>query len=549
MKKLSTIKVENYFQVVLILKKRVVSALLTITFSFLALSGRLYSISSNTELVSAQPHIRVRELGIKKGTIYDRNGKPITNNKTKTIICAKPSAENAVLLNKLKGKKFTKSTILKGYFTSFTTPKSNQINENEGIKKFDVFERYGDCIALHLLGYTDIDGNGVSGIEKYYQKEIDEYKGSISVAYSADALGRMLIGENIEIRNNNYYSPGGIMLTIDRNIQIIVEKALKSGNINKGAAVVLDANTSAILACASTPLYDRSNIEKYLNSADAPFINRAFECFPVGSVFKPVTAAAALESGINLTEYNCKGYIEKSGNKFNCNKLAGHGKLDFNTAIAASCNPYFIELSTQTGAKKLLNTAKELGFGKSIDLGNGFITSQGYLPNIEELNSSAAVGNLGFGQGKLTASPLQIATCFATIANGGIYNEPYIYKGVVDNNGNTSPTIQKNGKRVLRKNTCEAIKNAMALTTTAGTGKGAFTSLFNSCTKTATAQSGQYDENGLEIKYCWFVGFFPIENPRYVVCILKENGSSGGTDGAPVFKEISENIYISNISR
>ncbi len=533
---------------VLILKKRVISALLVIIISFLALSGRLYSISSNAELVSAQPHIRIRVLGNKKGTIYDRNGIPITNRKTKTIICAKPTAENMVLISKLKGKIFTQNTISKGLFTSFSTPKSNYISESGDIKKFDIFQRYVDSVALHLIGYTDIDGNGVTGIEKHYQNEIDAHIGTLSVAYSADALGRMLTGENVEIRNNNYYSQGGVMLTIDRDIQVIVENALKKGKIDKGAAVVLDIRNSAILACASTPVYERDDIEKYLNSADSPFLNRAFESFPVGSVFKPVTAAAALENSIKLTEYTCKGYIEKSGNKFNCNKTEGHGIIDFDTAIAMSCNPYFIELSTQTGAKKLLKTAKKLGFGKAIDLGNGLLTSSGNLPDIKELNSSAAVGNLGFGQGKLTSSPLQIAACFATIANGGVYNEPYIYKGAVDRNGNLTPTIQKNSKRALSESTCETIKKAMANTTTEGTGKAAFTSLFNSCTKTATAQSGQYDENGIEIKYCWFVGFFPIEKPRYVICILKENGNSGGTDGAPVFKEISENIYIDELN-
>ena len=122
------------------MKKRVVSALLIIIISFSALSGRLYYISSNTEFVTAQPHIRVRELGTKKGTIYDRNGKPLTNTKTKTIVCLKPTAENAVLVNKLKGKKFAKSTILKGYFTSFPTEKSSLINENENIKKFFYLE-------------------------------------------------------------------------------------------------------------------------------------------------------------------------------------------------------------------------------------------------------------------------------------------------------------------------------------------------------------------------------------------------------------------------
>ena len=530
------------------MEKRVISALLVVLISFIFLSGRLFYISSDSDFVSVQPHIRVRELGRKKGTIYDRNGLPLTNRETQTIICAKPTADNAVLINKMKGKKFAKSTILKGYFTSFSTEKSTLINDSEDIKKFDIFQRYSDSVALHLIGYTDIDENGVTGIEKHYQNEIDKYKGTLSVAYSADALGRMLTGEKIEIRNNNYYSQGGIMLTLDKDIQLIVEKALKNGNIDKGAAVVLDVNTSAVLACASTPIYERENIKDYLNSTDSPFLNRAFECFPVGSVFKPVTAAAALESGIKLNEFNCKGYIEKSGNKFNCNKLDGHGKVDFDRAIAMSCNPYFIELSTQIGAKKLLNTAKALGFGKSIDLGNGLMASPGSLPHIKELNSSASVGNLGFGQGKLTASPLQIATCFATIANDGIYNTPYIYKGSVDSKGNLTPTIQNNGKRVLSKSTCETIKTAMAKTTMEGTGKTAFTSLFDSCTKTATAQSGQYDENGVEIKYCWFVGFFPKENPQFVICILKENGSSGGTDGAPVFKEISERIYINYIN-
>ncbi len=529
------------------LKKRVTWALLIIILSFTSLAGKIYNISSNADYVSAQPHIRVRELDSKKGTIYDRNGERLTNIKTNTLICAKPTAENAVLIRNLKGKKFAKETVLKGYFTSFISEENTTINESDTIKTFEIYERYQDSVALHLLGYIDTESNGVTGIEKYYQNEIDKYNGELSVAYSADALGRMLVGENVEVRDNSYYSQGGIMLTVDREIQMIVENALKNGKIDKGAAVVLDANTSAILACASTPVYDRDNIEKYLNSTNSPFLNRAFEAFPVGSVFKPVTAAAALENGTELTDFYCNGYIEKSGNKFNCNKLEGHGKIDFNTAISLSCNPYFIDLSTEVGAKKLLNTAKRLGFGKSIDLGNGFLTSPGTLPDLKELNSNAAVGNLGFGQGKLTASPLQIATCFATIANGGIYNSPYVYKGNVNESGSLTPVIQKSGKKVLSKNTCDTIKNAMLKTTLDGTGKSAFSSLFDSCTKTATAQSGQYDANGAEIKYCWFVGFFPAEKPKYVVCILKENGSSGGTDGAPVFKEISEKIFINDI--
>lgn len=526
------------------LKKRIISSVTVIIFFFTALSGKLLYISTNSDYVSAQSHIRVRELGKKSGTVYDRNGDKLTNRETKTVVCAKPTTENAVTVNKLKGKSFTEDTILKGSFTTFSLDEDTSLTESEDLKTYKIFERYSDCVALHILGYTDANGNGVTGIEKYFQNELKKSGGTLSVAFSADALGRMLVGEDVEIRDNNYYSHCGIMLTLDREIQKITENALKNGNIDKGAAVVLDVKNSAILACASTPVYERDNIEKYLKSTDAPFLNRAFEAFPVGSVFKPVTAAAALENGIFLDDFYCKGYIEKSGNRFNCNKTSGHGKTDFNTAVALSCNPYFIELSTRVGKKELLNTAEKLGFGKAIDLGNGFTASSGYLPDSKELNSDAAIGNLGFGQGKLTASPLQIATCFAAIANGGIYNSPYIYKGYVGENGSLTPAIQTTGKRVLSGNTCTTLKSAMAETITRGTGKSAFSSLFDSCAKTATAESGQYDENGKEIKYCWFAGFFPSDEPRYVVCILKENGNSGGTDGAPVFKEISENIYI-----
>ena len=96
----------------------------------------------------------------------------------------------------------------------------------------------------------------------------------------------------------------------------------------------------------------------------------------------------------------------------------------------------------------------------------------------------------------------------------------------------------------MKTETCNIIKESLLNVVKEGTGKSAFTSLFLSCGKTATAQSGQYNENGVEIKHSWYVGFFPYENPQYVICIMKENGISGGIDCAPVFKEVAENIFI-----
>lgn len=526
------------------LKKRIVSAALAIIITFISLCGRIYGIMNTSEIVSSQSHIRNKTLSEKRGNIYDRNGELLVNRKTHTAALLIPNNETALILKELRGDDFAESTVLKGFFTTVILEKNEDIKESESVKKLDIFERYSDSTALHLLGYLNEDDSGTCGIEKYFNDELRSCGGTLSVAYSADALGRMLTGEAVEIRDDNYYSQSGITLTIDRDFQIVVEQALENGNINKGAAVVLDAKTSAVLACASAPTYDRNNIQEYLDNESSPFLNRALSAFPVGSVFKAVTAAAALENSAELGTYNCTGSIDKNANIFHCNQTDGHGEIDFNTALALSCNPYFIELSTLVGGKNLLETAENLGFGTATDLGNGYLTDSGTLPTLKELNSDAATGNLGFGQGKLTATPLQIAACYAAIANGGIYNEPYIYQGKVDTNGALSPEAHESGTRVLNESTCKKISEALLLTATEGTGQGAYTSLFNSCTKTATAQSGQYDGNGKEIKFCWFVGYFPYDNPQYVICILKENGSSGGTDGAPVFKEISENIYI-----
>lgn len=527
------------------MKKRILSFVLTVNFLFLFLFGRLFSIAVSPQTASYQSSIRVKDIATVRGTIYDTNLKPLTNDSYTYTACLKPTTRTLRILNEKGADKETLEKASKGYFLFLPTKTADFYGQTDDIKYLPTFKRYNGNTALHIIGYTDSSGNGVCGIEKYYNAELTNCGGTLSVAYSADANGRMLTGEDIEIRDNGYYDKDGIVLTIDKDIQLIAENALKKGNVQKGAAVVLDVETSSILACASTPTYDRDNLGDYINSEGSPFLNRAFSAYPVGSVFKVITTAAALENDIKISDFNCTGSIEKSKNTFNCNKLEGHGNIDLSTAVSMSCNPYFIELGTKVGAEKLLHTAENAGFGKSTDLGHGYFTDEGILPDISELNSDAAVGNFAFGQGRFTATPLQIAALFATIANNGVYNEPYLIKGTADKNGALSPNIRTSGIKVFKESTCHTIKNALLKTTTEGTGTMAFSSLFKSCTKTATAQSGQYDENGVEIKYCWFAGFFPYNNPKYVVCILKENGISGGMDGGPVFKEICENIYIS----
>ncbi len=526
------------------MKRRVIAFILTFNLLFLFLFGRLYKISVSSETASAHSSIRVKEIDTSRGMIYDCNLNPLVNTQYTYTFLIKPSV-NTISLLKEKG--YDNDTIEKlGYGNMVFVQSENktEFTESEYIKSIPVFKRYNNNCALHITGYTDYTKSGVCGIEKYYNDALTINNGTLSVAYSADAKGRLLSAEPVEIRNNAYYTPQGVVLTIDKDIQIISENALKNNNINKGAVIVLDVETSAILACASVPCYDPNNLQDSIDSEDSPFLNRGFCAYPVGSVFKLVTAVSALENDITIPQYTCMGSIEKSGNVFNCNKLEGHGSTDLAHAVAQSCNPYFIELGTLTGADNLLNTAEISGFGKSTDLGNGNFTDSGILPEKSDLNSDAAIGNFAFGQGKLTATPLQVAAFLNTIANNGIYKEPFLVKGSVNDDGAFAPELNDTGYRIFKEGSCQTLKNAMSKTTTDGTGKIAFSSLFDSCTKTATAQSGQYDKNGNEIKICWFAGFFPAENPKYTICVIKEDGVSGGGDCGPVFKEISENIHI-----
>ena len=524
------------------MKKRIVSLILSFSLVFSLLSARLFSIATDSEYANAQKSLFTRSIDNKRGFIYDRNFQPLVNNETKKIICVKPTEDGYEVLKALKGKNFADETLGKGYFTTTQIDNSVKIKASESYRIFDCFERYGSSSALHLIGYLNSEGDGVCGIEKYFNTDLKKESGSLSLGYRASATGKMLINEPVEIRDNNYYSSGGIALTIDKEIQKITEKALANGNIDKGAAIILNPKTFEIIACASTPVFNRERLEEHLNDTDSPFINRAFTAFPIGSVFKPLTAAAAFENGITLPEFNCSGKIEKSNNLFRCNKKEGHGLLNFNEALSLSCNPYFIELGTKTGGEKILELARNFGFGKSTDLGNGFFTDSGALPDKKMLNSDAATGNFAFGQGYLSATPLQIAACFSVFANGGFYKEPSVIYGKVNSEGAFQKEEEGAPKRILSEVTCEKINAGLLMTAVSGTGTDAFSSLFSSCSETATAQSGQYNGDGTEIKYCWFVGFFPAENPKYTICILKENGSSGGSDGAPVFKEIAENI-------
>jgi penicillin-binding protein 2 len=525
------------------MKKRILALTMSILLSFLALGGRLFTFTMTPQEASKQKSTRTREIHSTRGIIYDRSLNPLTNSTYKEVALILPTQSSLEEMMK-KEDKGTIENAIKGYLTFKECEANEKYTSSDDIKILKKFDRYGNSLATHIIGYTDSTGKGVYGIEKYFDKRLSDTGGRLSVTFSADALGRILVNEDVIIHDDGYYTKDGLALTIDADIQKFLEDALKNNNIIAGAGVVLDVQTNEILGCASFPVFDRSNMEQSLTQANSPFLNRAFSQFPVGSVFKVVTAAAALEKGFIPEAFNCSGSITFNENKFNCSKLSGHGHIDFSEAMAMSCNPYFIQLGVETGKDELLGLCNKLHLGEASDFGNGYMTDKGTIPSAEELVCDADVGNLSFGQGRLTATPLQIACIFSVIANKGAYIKPTLIRGNVDENGKIIETKRKDKESALSENTCNILADALQETTITGTGAAAHSNLYTCCTKTATAQSGQFDEFGNEIKFCWFVGYFPKENPQYTICIMKENGSSGGSDCGPAFKEIAENILF-----
>ena len=253
------------------MKKRVLAFCLFVNLLFFALFGRLFSLSVLSTDTISNNSLKVKNIANARGFIYDRNMIPLVNNGTDYSLCVKPSPTTIKHFKEKEHDIFNK--LSKGYFVVTSTDTLPEIRTDD-IKSLPTFRRYNDNIALHIIGYTDDTGNGVCGIEKYYNNELIESGGALSVAYSTDALGRLLHSEKIEIRDSGYYDKNGIILTIDKSIQQICEDALLNSEITKGAVVVLDIKSNGISACCSLPLYDRSRLSDYIQSKDAPFINK-----------------------------------------------------------------------------------------------------------------------------------------------------------------------------------------------------------------------------------------------------------------------------------
>lgn len=477
-----------------------------------------------------------------RGTLYDRNMVKLTNSETYFMGTAgyysSPTLLSLALKETAADTEFAQEMARRN--KPFVFEAICEYNKN-GVLSFPVYKRYGN-VACHLIGYpTTATESGYTGLEASFSSILNKYSGKINVTYSVDATGRNLSGMTPEIYNTVSNCDGGVVLTLDKGLQARCEKSLEGVC---GGIVVLDRNGD-ILALASSPSFDQNDISSSLQREDSPLLNRPLSAFDVGSVFKTVVTAAALEAGIPISRsYVCTGSIEVGDVTIRCHKRSGHGERDMKSALVSSCNPYFIDLAKEVGNERLLETAKAMGFGESIFLAEGISSKAGNLPNDAELSVPAALANFAIGQGTLLATPLQVAAAVNCITAEGVYAPPRLVIKEVDPFFNTVEEYEhKESRRVFSRQTAYTLLDNMKAVFEEGSVSAYAPEFLSAAGKTSTAQTGIQSSDGENVCQTWIAGIYPANDPQYTIVVLVEDGESGAESCGPIFKSVCDHIY------
>lgn len=401
------------------------------------------------------------------------------------------------------------------------------------------------AFAAHVLGFTGIDNQGLSGIETVYDERLQGTRGQIS--YYATAKGEMMPGRE------PFYSPPrsgmDLMLTLDARIQAIVERELDRTRMEMQAddilAIAMDPNSGEVLGMASRPNYDPGNISDYPSDA----YNRnlpIWKTFEPGSTFKIITLAAALEEeeiSLQNEQFYDPGYIKVADSRLRCWRGGGHGSQSFLEVVQNSCNPGFVAMGQRLGEDTLLHYIDAFGFGQrtGIDLPgeeNGVLFTPERMGPVE-------LATTAFGQG-VSVTPIQQITAVSAAVNGGVLYTPFLAKEWHD--PQTGEVLRVNApekvRRVISKETSSDVRYALETVVAQGTGKNAFIEGYRVGGKTGTAQKvgpdGQYLKNEHIVS---FIGVAPADDPQIVVYAAVDNPKGvqfGGVVAAPLVKRILE---------
>ncbi len=435
---------------------------------------------------------------------------------------------------------------------------------------------YGPLVA-HLIGYVGAPNEnevgqdpllqlpgfkiGRNGIERSFDKRLRGVAGNMKV--EVNALGRVIR----ELDRDDAVQGAPVQLTIDFELQRYAAERLAG---ESGSAVVIDIKTGDVLAMASVPSYDPNDFnvgisnnkwQRLLHDKRKPLINKAVAGqYPPGSTFKPVAALAALDAGVIAPDHKvtCTGQKELGNHTFHCWKKGGHGTLNLIEAIEHSCDIYFYDVADRVGIDGIADMAHRLGLGKAPDLpiptvADGLVPTPGWKFATQGTRwQRGETWVTGIGQGYITTTPLQLAVMTARIANGVSAIEPHLTVRAPDGKGAIDEVAAPLN---IAPDALNAVHQGMIEVTTNPRGTAYRARItedgYSMAGKTGTAQVRRITkaqrEAGLlkneekpweERDHALFVGYGPIEDPRYAIAVVVEHGGGGSHTAAPIARDV-----------
>lgn len=392
----------------------------------------------------------------------------------------------------------------------------------ESLKKEGKYQRYfpeGSLVA-GILGYTS-RRHGSAGVEGEADPVLQgtRYVKSISGALERAEAGKP--GDNVR-------------LTIDLGLQL---KAAELLGQRKGSIVAIEPSTGAVRAMVSYPRYTINHVDErwaqLVKDPNRPMVFPAAQgVYPPGSTFKVVTAAVALDRGVvnPSTRFYCPGSGSLGGYTWNCFHGESHGHLSFADALVHSCNVTFGKVGARLGKPALEDGARQLGIGVAPPM--GIETSRGLLDPYDEKWGSVPV-QIGFGQGPLAVTPLQMALVAACIGNDGVMMKPYLIQDyetpAKQVYHKTAPEVWH---RAVKAETARTVRQMMVNVVQRGTGVRAQLPGLQVAGKTGTAENPHGQD------HAWFISMAPAQKPKLAIAVLVEGGGQGGKAAAPIARQL-----------
>ena len=539
--------------------------MLAISFLFCALTVRLFVIQiiNGKSLQAKATNQWTRDLKIEasRGTIFDRTGSALAVSYTTYNVYVRarevesPSQTAHILSNLLNlsfETVYQKTTNKKVSEVLIKMQVDGEIAEQiykqslSGVYLVENSNRYytyGNLLT-QVLGFTNVDNEGQTGIEAYYN---DYLKGIDGCSFVQSDLQGKEIGGSLR-----YYLPAtdgeDLTLTIDSKMQLIVEQTLEQIMAEQKAksttGILLDAQNGEILALSTKPSFDLNNVPRddLEKLFDQSKIKPATDIYEPGSTFKILTVAAALEEGLTSLEdrFYCPGYRVIDGIRIKCWRTIGHGSQSLKEAFANSCNCCFMDLALRLGKEKFYAYMQKFGLGQKTGIdasgeASGMLMAKKLVKNVD-------LARMGFGHA-IALTPLQLLSAVSVVVNGGNFNSPQLTI-----KANTKlPNKSRHQSGIISNKTSQVVNQLLEFAENK-TGKYTFVEGYNVGGKTGTAQ--KYKETGGidQGKYISsFVGTYPADNPKFILFVMVDEPSAGAYYGsivaAPYGKEIFSKLF------